>query len=101
MNKKRETLNLGKFLTLTTLISHKKGLLRLCCFFLQTNLRNTSHRFVVHQTGLPMPALPLGKQVLEQETFEMASALVGFLLHAFIVCIYAYVGVWVCVWVPA
>lgn len=48
-----------------------------------------------------MPAFPLGKQVLEQETFEMTSSLVGFLLHAFIVCIYAYVGVWVCVWVPA
>lgn len=60
-----------------------------------------SHRLVVHQTGLLVPALPLGKQVLEQETFDLVSALVGFLLHSFIVCICAYVGVWVCVWVPA
>lgn len=52
---------------------------------------------MVHQTGLPVPALPLGKQVVEQETFEMVSALVGFLLHSFIVCTYAYVGVWACV----
>lgn len=55
--------------------------------FLQINLRNMSHRFVVHQTGLPVPALPLGKQVLEQETFEMVSALAGFLV-TLIYCVY-------------
>lgn len=70
------------------MVTHQKGLLHLCCFSYKPIYKHEP------QDRTASAFSPLGKA---RETFEMVSALVGFLLHLFIVCIYVYMGVWVCV----